>query len=312
MALSAVLGMLVASACDPDPSTPPTTTTAKPPASCRGTGSIATKDVAYRQVTGVKRNLLSLDYYKPIRPAGCGPAPLVVYVHGGGFSIGDKDNKIADKVRLFTGEGWVFATVNYRLSPSTAGVPNPIRYPTHEQDVAAALAWLKGHASTLGADPSRILFMGHSSGAFIVSLMSTDMAFLAAAGLSAANVRCTASLDTEYDITDQVAQGGSQEQLYRNAFGNDPAIWANGSPIDHTAKGSVRPKFLIFTRGTARRTAQARAFGAALTAGGTSARVLDVSPLQHDEVNEAVGKSGDTKVTGPLMSYFRTCVGPTS
>ncbi len=53
--------------------------------------------------------------------------------------------------------------------PSPAYDPAPIRYPTHEQDAAAGVAWLKNHSSTLGADPTRIFLVGHSSGAFITS-----------------------------------------------------------------------------------------------------------------------------------------------
>jgi len=301
---SAVIVVLIgiAGACSPQPPPPP------PPASCRGTGSTATRDVQYEQVPGADSMLLSLDYYKPIRRAGCGPAPIVVYVHGGGFVNGDKANKIADKVNLFTGEGWVFASVNYRLSTATPSDPaGQVRYPTHEQDVAAAVGWLKVHSADLGADARRIYLVGHSSGAFLVSLVSTDTSFLNAAGVTTRNVRCTVSLDTEYDVTNQVAQGGSQEVLYRNAFGDDPAVWAKGSPINHTTNGPVRPRFLIFTQGPARRTGQARAFTSALTTGGTPASVIDVSPLTHEEINAAVGSPGDTMVTPPLMSFLRSC-----
>lgn len=71
--------LTMGAACEPGPPGPPaaTTTTTKP-ASCRGTGSTATKGVAYHRVAGVDPNLLSLDHYSPNRPAGCGPAPVVV------------------------------------------------------------------------------------------------------------------------------------------------------------------------------------------------------------------------------------------
>jgi arylformamidase len=297
-------------ACSPtQPSPPPTPTTS--PGSCRGTGSPAKTTVTYEQVGGVDPNLLSLDHYARIRPAGCGPAPIVVFVHGGGFRIGDKANKISDKVKLFTTEGWVFVSVNYRLSPSPPNdLPGHVRYPAHEQDVAAALAWVTSHGAELGGDPTQIFLMGHSSGAFLVSLLSTDTSLLARAGLSARTIPCTVSLDTEYDVTAQIAQGGSQETLYRNAFGNDPAVWVTGSPINHTEPGTPRPSFLIVTQGAHRRTAQARGFADALDAGGTSASVLDVTPLAHDEINDAIGKAGDTTVTPPLMTFLRSCATP--
>ncbi len=311
LGVMALVMVTVATGCEsePAPTTTITTSTATSAKSCRGTGTAVTKTVPYANVAGVNRNLLSLDYSLPKRPAGCGPAPLVAYVHGGGFRIGDKANQVADKVRLFNDEGWVFASLNYRLSTGATDDPAHIRYPTHEQDVATALAWLKSHASALGADPSRILLMGHSSGAFITSLLSTDTSFFGAIGLSPQNIPCEASLDTEYDVARQIAQGGTQELLYRNAFGDDPAVWAEGSPVNHTTAGQVRPKFLIFTQGAPRRTAQARDFGAALVRGGTAAPVIDVSPLTHEEVNAAVGMPGDTRVTPPLLDFFRRCVG---
>jgi len=263
--------------------------------------------VPYKRVAGVDPALLSLDHYEPVRDAGCPPPPpIVAYVHGGAFVTGDKANKIDDKVKLFTGEGWVFASVNYRLS-AAPGDPADVRYPTHPHDVADALAWLKGHAAEIGGDPNRILLVGHSSGAFLVSLLSTDTSLLAASGLGTDDVRCTASLDTEYDVAEQMTRGGSPEAFYRNAFGDDPATWAEGSPRNHTARGDARPEFRIFTRGSARRTTQARAFASALEAGGTPASVVDASPLTHEAVNAAVGAAGDTKVTPPLMTFFRSC-----
>lgn len=291
----------------------PATGTRPGPAECRGTGVTPAPDLAYRRVDGVDPNLLSLDLYLPARPDGCGPAPLVVYVHGGGFRTGDKANRIADKVALFTGEGWAFASVNYRLSPDgpddpTAGTDAAVRYPTHEQDVAAAVAWLDEHAATYDLDPGRILLIGHSSGAYLVSLLATDTSFLAEAGVDPTQVRCTASLDTEYDAAAQVAQGGSQEALYRNALGDDPAVWAEASPLTHAADPGPRPSFLVVTQGSPRRTGGSEAFVAALTAGGTEATVLDVSPLDHEGVNAAVGAAGDTVVTPAVLGLFRSCV----
>ena len=54
--------------------------------------------VAYRSVDGVPTNQLSLDVHTPA--AAC-DAPVVMWVHGGGFVRGDKSNQVADKVRLF-------------------------------------------------------------------------------------------------------------------------------------------------------------------------------------------------------------------
>ena len=67
--------------------------------------------------------------------------PVVVWVHGGGYRKGDKAQQVAAKVALFAKRGWIFASVNYRLTKLTD--PVPARYPAHYDDVAAAVAWLR-------------------------------------------------------------------------------------------------------------------------------------------------------------------------
>lgn len=286
---------------------------------CRGTATTTMRDLAYHQVDGIDPNLLSLDLYVPVLPEGCGPTPLVVYVHGGGFATGDKANRIGDKVALFTGEGWAFASVNYRLSPdrpdpdgaSGEGPAEVVRYPIHEQDVAAAIAWLVEHASDHDLDAARLVLVGHSSGAYLVSLLSTDTSFLEQAGVDPARVRCTVSLDTEYDAAAQVAQGGAQEALYRNALGEDPAVWAAASPLTHAGDPGHHPSFLIITQGPPRRTGGAQAFAAALVAAGTEAEAVDVSPMDHEGVNAAIGAPGDEVITPRLVRFARDCIGGT-
>lgn len=274
---------------------------------CTAGAEASVLDLTYRSAPGVDPDLGSLDLHLPAFDATCRLAPLVVYVHGGGFQVGDKANAIADKVELFTGHGWAFASVNYRLTDPAEPAADQVRHPSHVEDVAAAIAWLQAEAATYRLDPHRVLLLGHSSGAFLVSLLGTDTALLSAAGVPPDDVRCVVSLDTEYDVAAQVAQGGSQEVLYRTAFGDDPATWAAGSPISHTLPDRDRPAFLVLTRGAARRRAASADFGAALRAGGTPAEVLDVRPLDHEGVNAAVGAPGEQVVTPAVVDHARSC-----
>ena len=95
----------------------------------------------YKQVSGVDANLLSLDLYH-FETTGA-TKPVVIYVHGGAWAIGDKANSITNKTNLFSSLGYVFVSVNYRLSPSAASSdPNRIQFPTHNEDVADAVKWV--------------------------------------------------------------------------------------------------------------------------------------------------------------------------
>jgi acetyl esterase/lipase len=278
-----------------------------PPPSCAGTGAVAHRDLRYGATPGVAANLQSLDLYTPVRPAGCPAAPIVAYVHGGGFQVGDKANQLADKVALFTREGWAFASLNYRLVGNAgSGATNGV-YPAAEQDVAAGIAYLANHAAQYGTDRNRIMLLGHSAGAFLVSLVSTDGSFLSGAGLGLRSVRCTAPLDTTYDIPTQIAAGGQSELMFRAAFGDDPAVWNQASPSRNVAAGKGIPAFHIVTRGSRSRIAEAQSFGTTLRNAGVAADVQVVIGLTHEGVNEAVGQPGDTIVTPPLMAFFRSC-----
>jgi acetyl esterase/lipase len=297
------MGVLAGSACVPGPVVPTDP-------DCTVTGHETRADLRYARSPGTAATLQSLDLYLPTREAGCGPVPTVVYVHGGGFQIGDKANRIDDKVRLFTAQGWAFASVNYRLVGHPGAGPAGATYPAAEQDVADAVAFLADHAADHGLDPGATMLLGHSSGAFLVALVGTDGRFLADAGPGLAGVACVAPLDATYDIAAQIARGGTEEAMYRAAFGDDPAVWEQASPITHVAPGTGIPPFHLVTRGTAPRIAQSRALADALLAAGVPATAHVVHGLSHEEVNEAVGLPGDQVVTPPLLAFLTTCAGP--
>jgi arylformamidase len=276
---------------------------------CRATAFESRLDLRYHSVAGVDPNLLSLDLYLPTLAAGCAAPPLVVYVHGGGWAVGDKRNQIETKVRYFTGEGYAFASLNYRLSPASAGAAGVI-YPVHNQDVARALAWLRERASTYGYRPERITLFGHSAGAGIATLVGTDPQFLAEHGRSFADLSCVASLDTEaYDVPLQMMAGGMVEETYRNAFGTDPAQWQRASPLlNGTLVAANRiVSFLVVTRGTPARRALSERFVDALRGAGSSATLHVAEGLSHEEVTDAIGLASDTAVMPAFGPFVARC-----
>jgi acetyl esterase/lipase len=201
-------------------------------------------------------------------------------------------------VALFSSLGWTLVSVNYRLSPQ-------VQYPVHNDDVAAALDWVWRHADELGLDPERVSVMGHSAGAGILAGVVADQDHLGAFGRSPGALACAVLLDTEgYDV---VAQGEAGNPVYLTAFGTDPAIWAEASPLLQIEPGEPLPDTLVVTRGTAARRDTAATFTAALVDAGAHAELLDARPLDHAGVNDAVGAAGDTIVTPRLVEFLRRC-----
>jgi acetyl esterase/lipase len=180
-------------------------------------------------------------------------------------------------------------------------------YPAAEQDVAAGIKYLSSNAAKYHLDAKRIMLLGHSAGAHLVALVSTDGSLLQGVGLTLHDVRCTAPLDTTYDIPHQIAGGGTNELMYRNALGNDPAVWVKGSPSRNVAAGKGIPSFHIVTRGARDRVAESQSFGASLRNAGVPATVQVALGLDHEGVNDSVGRAGDTVITPPLMSFYRSC-----
>ncbi len=269
--------------------------------------SAPVRDVAYQALPGVAPALQALDIYPTCATAA--PAPVVIWVHGGAWAIGDKGNAMADKLALWNGAGYAVVSVNYRLSPETADLdPGRIRHPVHAQDVATAIAWVHDHIAEHGGDPSRIALLGHSAGAHLVALLGTDPQYLAAHQLAPSDLRCVGSFDTEaYDVPRTMQTASTMQALIlRNAFGDDPAVWAAASPMNHVAAGA--PPFLVVRRGGADREATEQAFHDRLRAVGGTSTLIDAASLTHEEVNDHIGAPGDQVMTAPITTFLDSCL----
>lgn len=245
-------------------------------------------------------DLVSLDVYRRPGATGC---PALVWVHGGGWRRGDKAGRTTDTKAAFAGDlGAALVSVNYRLV--TPG--GDVRWPVTGEDVAAAVAWVLDHAGELGIDPTRVVLLGHSAGAHLVSIVATHPRLLADAGASREDVRCVVALDSAaFEIT---AEQVARSELFADAFGDDPATLADASP---TVQAREHPggiaDFLVVTRGSPARLAESEAFAAAVTAAGASARVLDAGDYTHEQVNTELGVPGEQVVTPPTRAFLEGC-----
>jgi acetyl esterase/lipase len=258
------------------------------------------KNVPYRRVNGVDPKVVSVDIYPP--ETGC-PAPVVMWVHGGGWRVGDKSNQMADKVRLLNDLGYVVVSVNYRLTDPVAA--DPVQYPTHAEDVAAAVGWVHEKIGKFGGDARRLAVMGHSAGAQIVANVATDPEFLAAHDLSLDDLACVAPIDTEgFDVS---GPAGFGIQLYLDAFGTEPSVWAEASAINHVKVGAGIPPHFLVRRGTAARQRQVDAYANALRAADVPVTIVDARGLSHGDVNRLIGAPGDTVMTPAVTSFLEQC-----
>jgi acetyl esterase len=97
---------------------------------------------------------------------GSGLFPSIVFVHGGGFTGGDKKGYPKAISGMLTQAGFNWFSVNYRLSPK-------FTFPAHTDDVELAVAFLKSHAREFKVDPNRIVLMGSSAGGHLVSFVGS-------------------------------------------------------------------------------------------------------------------------------------------
>jgi len=260
--------------------------------------------VEYKNIEGVAPDLLSLDiyYYKNVKTL----KPVVIYIHGGGWFEGDKKNKLYNKKSFFSSLGYIFVSVNYRLSPSTFDLaPGRIMYPVHNNDVADAARWIYDNIGNYGGDREKIVLIGHSAGAHLVSLTGTHEGFLPERGIPLNAIKGVASIDTEgYDVG---ANAGSGSKIYINAFGTDPVVWKDASPIYNIYPGKDYPAFFIAKRGTAKRMGLADRFISILKENGVVVFEINGSIYDHAGINEAIGAPGETLISGALKDFLEYC-----
>lgn len=124
---------------------------------------IATVDVQFGRANGAS---LLLDILQP-DPLPPSPAPVAVWIHGGGWEAGDKQGGLDLSLNpVMVQAGFVAVSINYRLSDHAL-------YPAQIHDAKAAIRWLRANAAELGIDPDRIGVWGHSAGGHLSALLGT-------------------------------------------------------------------------------------------------------------------------------------------
>ncbi len=187
--------------------------------------------------------LQALDVYTHSQCTSSKLCPVLIWVHGGGWSNGDKTvmgGEDGTKIgALWSASGAVVVSINYRLTPQVV-------HPAHVQDVAAAINWVHKNIRSFNGDAGKIYLLGHSAGAHLVALVSTDTQYLAAHGLSPAqNISGVFPIDSaayslEEDLNTPIV--GSRVEA---AFSSDKAALRAASPLTHVRSGQSYPPFIL-------------------------------------------------------------------
>jgi acetyl esterase/lipase len=171
-----------------------------------------------------------------------GEAPVLIQVHGGGWTGGRRGWQGRPLVHRMARRGWVVFDLEYRLSPKAT-------YPDQLADVKRAIAWIRAGAAAHGADPAFIAVTGGSAGghlAALAALTAGDPAYQP--GFEAADTSVQACLPV-YGVHDLLDAAGRPKWPYlathvlKVAPEDDPEGWRRASPV--RCARAERPPFLI-------------------------------------------------------------------
>lgn len=130
-----------------------------------------------------------LDIYGPKDPTG--PAPVVMFIYGGGWHAGDKF-EYEFVCRGLAAQGFVCVIPDYRLFPE-------VKYPDFLEDNAQAIKWIEDNIASYGGDTQRFFIAGHSAGAYNAVMLGLDRSFLKEYGVTMP-IRGIAGISGPYDF----------------------------------------------------------------------------------------------------------------
>jgi acetyl esterase/lipase len=172
-----------------------------------------------------------LDVYLPKEK----PKGVVVFGYGGGFLDGNKD-EYGFVGEAFTSLGYLTVIYDYRLN-------SEVTFPTYLQDAALAVRWAFDHAKDFHA-PQKIIIAGHSAGAYLAAMLSSNKSYLNQVQLSPKDIFLTICFSGGFEFFNpkQKANGGFATAEFQQVFGS-PKTYQETQPIQYV--DGDEPPFLI-------------------------------------------------------------------
>jgi acetyl esterase/lipase len=182
---------------------------------------------------------LRLDIHKP---AGVGPHPTVIMIHGGGWVSGRKED-MDPFAKMFADNGIAVVNIQYRLAPKN-------RWPSMIEDAQTAVRWTRENGAKYGLGTDRIGAVGASAGAHLAMLLGTTdtpVGDVRVAPKESSRVQAVGSIFGPTDLTQDIPR--AMEVLFPMVLGvkresADPTVLRNGSPY-YLVCEKTAPMFLI-------------------------------------------------------------------
>lgn len=238
-----------------------------------------------------------LDVYAP---AGAANLPVVVWVHGGGWAVGSKE-QVDHRPNAFMQKGYVFVAMNYRFVPV-------VDMGTIIRDVSKSVGWVYRNIKTYGGDQNRLLLMGHSAGAQLAAILCTDSRYIEADGVPHGAIKACVPVDGDtYDVPLQVATFTARRKSLnqpRPKMGHPEKFGTLQQQREYSAVNHVAPNrgiapFLLLHVATHQDTsAQAYRLWQALDIAGIPAQIYGAEDTDHVKLDRNIGLPDDpsTKV----------------
>ncbi len=262
-------------------------------------GVNALRDLEYGRASG---HAMLLDLYLPEKADR--PLPLIIWVHGGAWMSGSKNNP--SPALRFLASGYAVAHVGYRLSQEA-------QFPAQIDDCKAAVRWLRANAKKYELAPDKFVAWGASAGGHLVALLGTSGGVAELEGAVndlKASSRVQAVVDW-FGPTDFLRIGDAESDLRHNAPDSPESKLIGGallenkdkaakaSPITYVSKDA--PPFLIM-HGDRDRTVpfnQSERLSTALKQAGVDVTFVPVKGAGHG--------FGGTEAIAPVQEFLKRC-----
>lgn len=197
------------------------------------TGIEVERDIAYGSDDAQR-----LDLYRPSQIDSAAGAPVMVYIHGGAWVSGKKEQQGLAMMHTFARAGWICIGVDYRLGKKH-------RFPAHLDDIKTVLKWVHANIADHGGDPSFVAVSGNSAGGHLASLASLDPE-------SRDLVNACIPVYGAFDFTDHLDIRGYarmrpflEKMVMPTKQADDNEFWELMSPI-HRVTENAPPFFVIY------------------------------------------------------------------